>query len=242
MSVFNVERTTTELVQWIRDWFDKNGKDCNAVLGLSGGKDSTILCALLVKALGKERVIAVGMPGIGQDLHNADAIAKHFGVRFLVKSIAPMEEAFVASGEWTKQARFNIPPKLRMTMLYAVSQSNNGRVIGTTNCDERLLGYFTKFGDGLASDCEPMEMLTVNELREIGEYLGIPKEWVYKTPSADLPNVSTDEEEYGFTYEAFGKYIRGIETPSDDIKAKMDARIAANAFKLKPIEHFDPKF
>ena len=236
----DVQNLTDELVDWIRNWFDKNGKGCNAVIGLSGGKDSTILCALLVKALGKERVITVGMPGQGQDLHGADEIAKYFGVKFIVVPIDTLELFYQCNIELTKQAKMNVAPRLRMVTLYAISQSNNGRVIGTTNLDENLLGYFTKFGDGLASDCEPMEKLTVNELRAIGDYLGIPKKWVYKTPSADLPNVSTDEEEFGFTYEEFGNYIRGIKQPTKEKQKKMEDRIEANVFKHKDIESYDP--
>lgn len=237
---FNAETVTNALVKWIQNWFNENGKDCNAVIGLSGGKDSTILCALLVKALGKDRVITVGMPGQGQDLHDADKIAEYFGVKFIVVPIDTLESFYQCNIKLTKQAKMNIAPRLRMVTLYAISQSNNGRVIGTTNLDEHMLGYFTKFGDGLASDCEPMEKLTVNELRAIGDYLGIPKKWVYKTPSADLPNVSTDEEEFGFTYEEFGNYVRGLKEPSEEIGIKMEERIDANAFKFRPIESFDP--
>lgn len=234
----NVDKVTEQLINWIKDWFDKNGKDCQAILGLSGGKDSTIMATLLVKALGKERVIGVGMPDKGQDLHDADKIAEWLGIRFIEAPIGDIVESQSKYAS-TVQAKQNIPPRIRMTTLYAISQSHNGRVVGTTNLSEDLLGYFTKFGDGLASDVEPMEELTVSELLEIGDYLQIPHEWVHKTPTDDLPYSSGDEEKFGFTYKAFDKYIRGIETPSEDIKKLMDDRMKANAFKLRPIEHFE---
>lgn len=239
---FNVEKVTNDLIKWIKDWFDKNGNGCNAVLGLSGGKDSTIMCALLCAALGKDRVIGVGMPGEGQNLHDADKIAEHFGIKFIEAPIANMEMAFHRQLHdiMTQQAKMNIPPRLRMTMLYAISQCNNGRVVGTTNLSENLLGYFTKFGDGLASDVEPMEMLTVTELLQIGDYLAIPYEWVHKKPTDDLPNSMGDEEKFGFTYAAFDKYIRNVEDPDSESKSKMDTWMKNNAFKLKPIAHFEP--
>lgn len=241
METFKVELVTSNLINWIRKWFDENGKDCNAVLGLSGGKDSTIMCALLCSAIGKDRVIGVGMPGEGQNLHDADKIASYFGVKFIEAPIANMEMAFNRQLHtmMTPQAQMNIPPRLRMTMLYAISQCNNGRVVGTTNLSENLLGYFTKFGDGLASDVEPMEMLTVTELLQIGDHLKIPYEWVHKIPTDDLPNSMGDEAKFGFTYEAFDKYIRGIETPSKEIQELMDKRMQNNTFKLKSIEHFE---
>lgn len=247
--MFNAEKTTKELIKWIQDWFEKNGKDCNAVLGLSGGKDSTIVAALCVEALGKDRVIGVAMPDNNQELNDADKIAEHLGIRFIEAPIGHITKGFHdmwsyfrdEDFKWSKQTEQNIPPRVRMTMLYAIAQTFNGRVVGTTNLDERLAGYFTKYGDGLASDVEPIELLTVNELIQIGEIMGLPGKWLHKVPSADIPNTKTDEEELGFSYKDFGDYIRNERNPGLEVIAKINERVSKNAFKLRGIAHFDPK-
>lgn len=249
---FNAKETKERLINWIKDWFERNGKDCNAIVGLSGGKDSTIMAALCVEALGKERVIGVGMPDAGQDLHGADKVAEYLGIRFLEANIGGMTTALrkMFEGfkegdgrpwgfEMTVQAEQNMPPRLRMVTLYAISQSNNGRVMGTCNLSENYIGYLTKFGDG-ASDVEPLAELTVTELLQIGDEMGIPYQWVHKVPTDDLPHSKTDEEKFGFTYATLDKYIRGLETPPADIKEKIDRMHRNNLFKLQPVETFKP--
>jgi NAD+ synthase len=162
--------------------------------------------------------------------------------------IAHITDSFKNMGEvtgikdfkWSKQTEQNIPPRVRMTMLYAVAQTFNGRVVGTTNLDERLTGYFTKYRDGLACDLEPIEMLTVGEILKIGEYLGLPSKWLNRVPSADLPNTKTDEEELGFSYKDLDNYIRGINNVSEDVIQKIKDKINKNSFKLNGIAHFDP--
>lgn len=253
MYTFNALETKNKLVAWIRDWFEKNGNGCNAVVGLSGGKDSTIMAALCVEALGKDRVIGVGMPDNGQDLHGADRIAAYFGIRFIEANIGGMTTALkqmFAEGKnqtenpWgfdmSVQAEQNMPPRLRMVTLYAISQSNNGRVMGTCNLSENYIGYLTKFGDG-ASDVEPMANLTVTELLQIGDLMGIPAEWVHKIPTDDLPHSKTDEEKFGFTYATLDKYIRGLETPEPEIKEKIDRMHRNNLFKLQLVDTFEWK-
>ncbi|MCQ2286071.1 MAG: NAD(+) synthase [Bacteroidales bacterium] len=250
MYTFDAQKTKDDLVQWIRDWFENNGKDCNAVIGMSGGKDSTIMTALCVEALGRERVIGVGMPDAGQDLHAADEIAQFFGIQFVEANIGGMtsalKELFAQGGNQNQfpwkfnlsvQAEQNMPPRLRMVTLYAISQSNNGRVMGTCNLSENYIGYFTKFGDG-ASDVEPLAELTVTELLKIGDLMGIPYKWVHKIPTDDLPHSKSDEEKFGFTYETLDKYIRGIEIPDTETKDKIDRMHRNNAFKLRPVETF----
>lgn len=248
MYKFDALEVKNSLVEWIRNWFAQNGNECNAVVGLSGGKDSTIMAALCVEALGKDRVIGVGMPDKGQDLHGADEIAQYFGIRFLEANIGGMttalKELFAQGAQkenwWfdmSVQAEQNMPPRLRMVTLYAVSQSNNGRVMGTCNLSENYIGYLTKFGDG-ASDVEPMAELTVTELLQIGDLMGIPAKWVHKVPTDDLPHSKTDEEKFGFTYATLDKYIRGIETPEPAIKEKIDRMHRNNLFKLKTVDTF----
>lgn len=250
MYSFNAPEIRDRLVAWIRNWFEKNGKDCNAIVGLSGGKDSTIMAALCVEALGKERVIGVGMPDKGQDLHGADEIAQFLGIRFIEANIGGMTTALkqtfadgrqLPQNPWwfdmSVQAEQNMPPRLRMVMLYAISQSNNGRVMGTCNLSENYIGYLTKFGDG-ASDVEPMAELTVTELLQIGDLMGIPAKWVHKIPTDDLPHSKTDEEKFGFTYATLDKYIRGLETPCPEIKEKIDRMHRNNLFKLQLVDTF----
>ncbi|MCQ2263603.1 MAG: NAD(+) synthase [Bacteroidales bacterium] len=211
MYSFNALGTKDRLVAWIRDWFDKNGKGCNAVIGLSGGKDSTIMAALCVEA---------NVGGMTTALKQMFADGKE-------------QWGF----EMSVQAEQNMPPRLRMVTLYAISQSNNGRVMGTCNLSENYIGYLTKFGDG-ASDVEPMANLTVTELLQIGDLMGIPAEWVHKVPTDDLPHSKTDEEKFGFTYATLDKYIRGIETPEPEIKEKIDRMHRNNLFKLQLVDTF----
>lgn len=244
MDKFNTKKVTEQLIQGIRDWFERNGNGCNAILGLSGGKDSTIVCKLCVEALGADRVIAVGIPDKGQNLHEADEIAKWMGVDFRVVNIGSITDAikhetyYGGNVRLSEQAEQNIPPRVRMLILYAISQSNNGRVVGTCNASENYIGYFTKYGDG-ASDFEPIAELTVHELYQIGDELGIPKKWTYKTPDDGLPHSLPDDEKFekkGFNYEKLDKYIR-FGTSGDAVAdAAIEKMHAQNEFKMKPVE------
>ena len=240
MEKFDAIKVKDQLIQGIRDWFDKNGKGCNAIIGLSGGKDSTIVAALCAEALGKEYVIGVGLPDKEQGLNEADEIAKYFGIKFITVNIGGLTSvidcALFGAGITTSiMTDQNIPPRVRMLMLYAISQSNNGRVIGTCNASENYIGYFTKYGDG-ASDFEPIAELTVHELYQIGDALGIPKKWVYKVPDDGLPHSCPDDEKFekmGFNYEKLDKYIREG-TSGDEVADNVIQRMhEMNLFKMK---------
>lgn len=235
----DIAKLTENCIQWIKDWFEENGPTCNAIIGISGGKDSTVVAKLCVEALGADRVIGVAMPDEGQSLNDADKICEYLGIKFIVAPINGITSAVTQYSKHTTQAFQNVPPRARMIMLYAISQTNNGRVIGTTNLSEFYVGYFTRYGDG-GTDVEPIGNLTVTEVLEIGDYLGLPYEWVHKTPDDGLPHSSPDEEKLGFTYKELDEYIRnGIEPE----KTKLDKIIqmhTKNLFKETMPLRFNP--
>lgn len=238
---FDAKEEKENIVEWIRNWFEENGKGCNAVIGLSGGKDSTIVAALCAEALGKDRVIGVAMPDTLQGFNDADKIAEYLGIKYMVLPIGNtcwhLKKARDASNvefEWSEQSVQNIPPRIRMTMLYAVSQTFNGRVADTCNLSENHIGYCTIFGD-CAGAFSPLGSLTVTEVYAIGDEMGLPHEWVHKTPDDGLPHSSPDEEKLGFTYEVLDKYIReGIE-PEKEVKEKIDRMHEGSEFKRQTV-------
>ena len=242
--MFNVEKVTKELIQWIRDWFEENGNGCNAVLGISGGKDSSIAAALCVEALGKDRVIGVLMPnGEQKDIADAIQLVEFLGIRHFICNIKEATDgvlnSLLASGVTpTEQTKINLPPRIRMSTLYALSQTFNGRVANTCNYSEDYVGYATRYGDG-AGDFSPLGKLTVDEVVKIGAYLNLPKNLVQKTPSDGLCGY-TDEDKLGFTYATLDKYIRTGVCENEETKSKIDRLNRINAFKLKPIPCFEP--
>lgn len=239
---FNAKETKDKLVKWIKDWFEVNGKDCCAVIGISGGKDSSVVAALCVEALGKDRVFGVLMPqGEQADIKYSYELVSYLGIDFFEINIdAPVEN--IISGMIremiipTKQTQFNLPARVRMTTLYAVSQSLNGRVANTCNLSEDWVGYATRYGDSVG-DFSPLSNLTVTEVLQIGEELGLPKELIYKTPIDGLCG-KTDEENLGFSYAVLDKYIRTGEIEDDDLKQKIDEMHQKNLFKLLPMPSF----
>jgi NAD+ synthase len=241
--MFNVEKTTTDLIQWVQRWFDENGQGCNAVIGISGGKDSSVVAAVCVAALGKERVIGVLMPnGEQSDIDCSMQLVKHLGIPYYVcnikKSFDGVLEQMQESGiEITKQTRVNLAPRIRMATLYAVSQSKNGRVANTCNLSEDWVGYSTRYGD-MAGDFSPLSRLTVQEVKAIGKHLGLPINLVDKVPSDGLTG-NTDEDNLGFTYAALDKYIREGVCEDEKTKARIDYLHRVNEFKLKPLPAFE---
>ncbi len=242
---FDAVHATEQCVNWIRDWFEENGKGCNAVLGISGGKDSSIVAALCVKALGKDRVIGVLMPkGEQFDINYSEELCDFLEIKRFTVNIKEAEDAiYNAIGnafEITNQTKFNLPPRIRMSVVYAVAQSNNGRVANTCNLSEDWVGYSTRYGDSVG-DFSPLSCFTVTEVKQIGRVLGLPEKFIEKPPIDGLCG-KTDEDNLGFTYEALDKYIReGIEPPAD-IKTKIDTMHKNNLFKLKfmPCFSYDP--
>ena len=234
----------TDCINWIRQFFAENGPDCNAVIGISGGKDSSVAAALCVEALGKERVIGVLMPcGEQHDIDCAFQLVNHLGIRHYVVNIKAavdgLKESLPADLPASVQTVTNIPPRVRMTTLYAVSQSVNGRVVNTCNLSEDWVGYSTRYGDA-AGDFSPLSKLTVQEVKELGRLCGLPADLVDKVPIDGLCG-KTDEENLGFTYAELDRYIRTGEIDDPDKKAVIDRKHRLNLFKLQLMPAFDPK-
>lgn len=242
--MFDVKKVTENCVEWIRNFFEENGNGCNAVVGISGGKDSSVTAALCVEALGKDRVIGVLMPnGEQHDIDCAYLLVKHLGIKNYTVNIKDAVDGIINSMpkdmEISEQTRINISPRIRMTTLYAVSQSNNGRVANTCNLSEDWVGYATRYGDA-AGDFSPLAHLTVTEVKEIGRFLGLPAELVDKTPIDGLCG-KTDEENLGFTYAVLDKYIRDGIIDDEKTKDIIDKKHKANLFKLQLMPSFDPE-
>lgn len=248
--MFNANKVKDDLIQWIRDYFNENGPNCSAVIGISGGKDSTVVAALCAEALGKDRVIGVMMPnGHQKDISVSRAVIEHLGIRYIKANIHDAVEDVIDSlgslvyGPNTykyfgvsEQARINLPPRIRMATLYAISQSVNGRVSNNCNLSEDWVGYVTRWGDSVG-DFAPLADLTVTEVKEIGYALGLPAEFIEKVPSDGLCD-KTDEDNLGFSYEVLDKYIRTSICEDPEVKAKIDALHNKNKFKLRPIPAF----
>lgn len=242
---FNAAKTKDEIVEWIRNYFRKNGPDCNAVIGISGGKDSSIVAALCCEALGNGRVIGVLMPqGVQDDIGVARDLVKHLGIKSFEINIAGTVNTLLANGRIaglcdSKQARVNLPARIRMATLFMVSQSMNGRVANTGNASEAHIGFSTLFGDG-AGQFSPLGKLTVTEVKAVGRELGLPEKFIEKAPADGLTG-KTDEDNFGFTYDFLDKYIRTGEFGGDSATAaKIDRMHDANTFKQLPMPTYDP--
>lgn len=251
---FNSVEVKDKCVQWIRDWFEKNGKGCNAVVGISGGKDSSIVAALCVEALGKDRVVGVLMPnGKQSDIGMAKKLVNHLGIHSIEINIEETVNC-VLNGIVTAiyddvrqgydalkvsdQTKINLPARIRMSTLYAVSQSMNGRVANTCNLSEDWVGYSTRYGDS-AGDFSLLSNLTVTEIKEIGRVLGLPDDLIDKVPSDGLCG-KTDEDNLGFTYDVLDKYIRIGEIEDEEVKKRIDTMHEKNLFKLQLMPSFQP--
>jgi NAD+ synthase len=239
---FDAVKATKSTVEWIREWFEKNGPGCNAIIGISGGKDSSIAAALCVEALGKDRVIGVLMPNDKQsDIDMAQLLVRHLGIQNYTVNIgttfnALCEELNEAGIELSKDSIINLPPRLRMSTLYAVGQSRNGRVVNTCNLSEDWVGYSTRYGDSVG-DFSPMSCFTTAEIRAMGRVLGIPSVLIEKVPSDGLSGMS-DEDKLGFTYEVLDRYIRTGEIDDPETKKRIDYLHEKNLFKLRFMDCF----
>lgn len=242
--MFDAKKVKDEVVNWIREFFEANGKGCPAVLGISGGKDSSVVAALCVEALGKDRVVGVLMPnGEQSDIDMAKLLVEHLGIRHYIINIKDAVEgvknAMPEGFELSKQSLINLPPRIRMSTVYAVSQSLNGRVANTCNLSEDWVGYSTRYGDSVG-DFSPLSCLTVTEVKAIGRELKLPEVLVDKVPSDGLTG-KTDEDNLGFTYAVLDKYIRTGEIEDMEAKEKIDRLNKMNKFKLELMPMFEYK-
>lgn len=238
------EKVKNDCVEWVRGFFEENGKGCNAVVGISGGKDSSVTAAICAEALGKDRVIGVLMPcGEQKDIDAAYTLVNHLGIKHYVVNIKDAVDGLLGSMpedmEISNQTRVNLPARIRMATLYAVSQSNNGRVANTCNLSEDWVGYSTRYGDA-AGDFSPLAYLTVTEVRTIGNILGLPPSLVNKVPTDGLSG-KTDEDNLGFTYAELDRYIRTGEIDDADKKTLIDTKHKNNLFKLQLMPSFEPE-
>lgn len=244
--MFDAKKVKDKLVQWIRDWFAENGPECKAVIGISGGKDSTIVAALCCEALGKDRVIGVMMPnGLQSDINDALTVCTYLGIEnYIVNIKGAVREVLSSIDIGTRgldissQTRTNLPPRIRMATLYAIAQSVNGRVSNNSNYDERFVGYSTRWGDSVG-DFAPLANLIVSEVKAIGYELGLPADFIEKVPSDGLCG-KTDEDNLGFSYDELDSYIRnGSMSVSNKTRSKIKALHNKNEFKLRSIPSFE---
>ena len=240
--MFDAKKVKDECVLWIRDFFEKNGPGCNAVIGISGGKDSSVVAALCKEALGKDRVIGVLMPcGEQADIDMAVLLCDHLGIRRYVVNIEDAVKGLTENipMELSAQARTNLPPRIRMSTLYAISQSQNGRVANTCNLSEDWVGYSTRYGDSVG-DFSPCSRLTVQEVKAVGRVLGLPAVLVDKVPIDGLSG-KTDEDNLGFTYAELDRYIREGVIDDPVKKERIDTLHKRNLFKLSLMPVFEPE-
>lgn len=239
---FDVNKEKENVIKWIQKFFEENGKGCNAVLGISGGKDSSVAAALCAEALGKDRVIGVLMPnGKQSDIDMSELLVKHLGIKSITVNIADGYNGLLNAIknpenvdfdlEVSNQTLINLAPRLRMSTVYAVSQSMNGRVVNTCNLSEDWVGYSTRYGDA-AGDFSPLSHFTVQEVKELGRACGLPEVLVEKAPSDGLCG-KTDEDNLGFTYAMLDKYIREGVIDDAEKKVLIDNKRRWNKFKLE---------
>lgn len=246
MNNFNVKKVKDDCVNWIKNWFEENGKNCKAIVGISGGLDSSVVASLCVEALGKERVIGVLMPrGQQRDICFADMLCDFLDIKryeINIHEVVSELEAKISFSHirLSPQTLINLPARIRMSTLYAVSQSLNGRVANTCNLSEDWVGYSTRWGDSVG-DFSPLSNLTKTEVKELAKELGLPQMLVEKVPSDGLCG-KTDEDNLGFTYAELDRYIRTGEIENKEHKEKIDYMHKKNKFKLEMMPSFVLEF
>ncbi|MBQ5310713.1 MAG: NAD(+) synthase [Oscillospiraceae bacterium] len=244
---FDAKKTAEAVTEWVRKYFEENASpDTKAIIGISGGKDSSVAAAVCVKALGKDRVVGVLMPqGVQSDIAFSELLVNTLGIKSyrvnIGQTVDTLMSEIATQVEPSRQARVNTPARIRMATLYAIAACENGRVINTCNLSEDYVGYSTKFGDS-AGDVSPLSDLTVHEVIAIGDELGLPRELTHKVPIDGLSGL-TDEDNLGFTYAVLDAYIRGEDDLSGDpeTKERIDRLHRNNLHKLRLMPKFEYK-
>lgn len=241
-------------IQWIQEYY-KDNPDGKAIIGISGGKDSTIAAALCVEALGADRVVGVMMPnGVQSDISDSLEVVSWLDIYALEVNIEDAYEGILDGlkialaengcprpnhGRFNPMIKTNLPARLRMATLYAVAALYpNSRVVNTCNASEDYVGYSTKYGDA-AGDFSPLGNLTVREVLEIGDELGLPEYLVHKAPSDGMCG-KTDEDNLGFTYEQLDDHILGTAAVDEEVVEKIERLHKATRHKYKLMPMFDP--
>ena len=231
--------TVTKIIDWIKEYFIKNGPECKAVIGISGGKDSTVAAALLCKALGPNRVIAVQMPqGFQYDIDVSNEVIDYLEIteHYNINIGSACQEIFLSLPNDIRiqpQVTSNVPARVRMNILYAIAASRHGRVVNTCNRSEDYVGYSTKFGDA-AGDFSILSNYTATEVKEIGIALGLPKNFIEKPPEDGLSGL-TDEENLGFSYDVLDNFLLNGITPPYEIYKNIEQRHKRNLHKISPM-------
>lgn len=240
--IFNPKKEFDNIVNWTKEWFSENAPNKPAIVGISGGKDSTITAGLLCTALGKDRVCGVILPnGNQKDLDIAIDVCKNMDISYIVINIEDITKSIEKNigkhFELVNPVKYNIPPRIRMTYLYAVAASVDGVVANTSNYSEAYIKYETKWGD-MCGDFSLLANYTVDEVLQIGQslvYLGLCEErHINKIPEDGLTGHS-DEEIFGFTYEELDNYIMYNIPPSIDKLEKIKEMFRNGMHKSKTI-------
>jgi len=241
--MFDAEVVKNQIIEWIADYFQNSGSpEIKAIIGISGGKDSSVAAALCVEALGKDRVLGVLIPqGEQFDIDVAYELCETLDIAYVEVNIKESVQALYneisgAGLELNDVATFNTPARLRMAVLYAVSGIIGGRVANTGNFSEDWVGYSTKFGDS-AGDFSPLTDLTVTEVKTVGKALGLAPKFIDKTPIDGLSG-KTDEDNLGFTYEVLDRYIREGVCEDEKVKERIDRLHRMNQHKRDPMPGF----
>jgi len=243
--MFDAKKIKTQIVEWIAEYFRNNAApETKAVIGISGGKDSSIVAALCVEALGKSRVFGVLMPqGEQRDIDMSYDLCKTLDIQRIKINIGEpvrnlYDEVTAAGLKLNDAAAFNTPARIRMAALYAVSGIVGGRVSNNGNLSEDWVGYSTKFGDA-AGDFSPLSNLTVTEVLAVGRETGLASKFIDKTPLDGLCG-KTDEDNLGFTYAVLDKYIREGICEDERVRETIDRMHRMNLHKVNPVPAFKP--
>lgn len=240
MKELDTTATIFSIVKHIQHYFINNGPGCKAIIGISGGKDSTIVAMLCVLALGPERVYGVLMPeGEQTDIEDSRRVCKALGIDSIEVNIGKTCEELYRAISWgdcseLPQITTNTPARIRMATLYAVAALEHGRVANTCNASETYIGWATKYGD-TAGDFAPLKKLTFTEVLKIGEELAdmleVPMDLIFKTPTDGMCGMS-DEEKFGFSYEELDAIIRDEdELPDIGVQEKVHAMMKNSGHK-----------